>query len=54
MSSEERHRVYKMLRLKVTVQPSGVLEVSGTFGEGLELSEHEPTSANGAKCSVRS
>ena len=35
LSSEERHRVYKMLGLKVTVQPSGVLEVSGTFGEGL-------------------
>jgi hypothetical protein len=39
LSPEERHRVYQMLGLKVSVQPSGVLEVSGTFGEGLELSE---------------
>ena len=43
LSPEERHRVYKMLRLKVNVQPSGILEVSGTFGEGLELRGGEPT-----------
>jgi hypothetical protein len=54
LSPEERHRVYKMLGLKVTVQPSGVLEVSRTFGEGLELSRHEPTSASGARCSATS
>jgi len=53
LSPEERHRVYKMLGLGVTVQPSGVLEVSGTFGEALELSEYEPTSASGARCSAR-
>jgi DNA-binding transcriptional MerR regulator len=51
LSPEERHRVYKMLGLKVSVQPSGLLEVSGTFGEGLELSEGEPTRASGASTS---
>jgi site-specific DNA recombinase len=54
LSPEERHRVYKMLGLRVSVQPSGILEVSGTFGEGLQLSEHEPTPASGARCSARS
>src|SRR4029453_18622401 len=54
LSPEERHRVFKILGLKVTVQPSGVLEVSGTFGERLELSGHQPTSASGARCSARS
>src|SRR3712207_3282326 len=34
LGPEERHRVYKMLGLKVSVQPSGILEVGGTFGEG--------------------
>jgi site-specific DNA recombinase len=53
LSPEERHRVYKMLGLKVTVQPSGVLEVSGTFEEGLALSKHEPTPASGVRCSAR-
>ena len=45
LSSEERNRVYKMLGLRVTVRPGGVLEVSGTFGEGLELSKQDPTRA---------
>ena len=53
LSPEERHRVYKMLGLRVSVQPSGVLEVSGTFGEGLELCESEPTSASGASISEK-
>ena len=53
LSSEERHRVYKMLGLKVSVQPSGILEVSGTFGEGLKLCGGEPTQASGVSSSVR-
>jgi hypothetical protein len=53
LSPDERHRVYKMLGLRVTVQPSGVLEVGGTFGEGKLLSEHEPTPASGARSSAR-
>jgi hypothetical protein len=54
LSSEERNRVYKMLGLRATVRPSGVLEVSGTFGEGLELSKRSPTPASGARSSARS
>ena len=53
LSPEERHRVYKLLGLKVNVQPSGVLEVSGTFGEGLELSETEATRASGTSTSAK-
>jgi hypothetical protein len=53
LGPEERHRVYKILGLKVSVQPSGVLEVSWTFGEGLELSEGEPTVASGASTSAK-
>ena len=53
LGPEERNRVYKMLGLGVTVCPSGVLEISGTFGEGLELSESDPTRASGARSSAR-
>ena len=53
LGPEERNRVYKMLGLGVTVRPSGVLEVSGNFGEGLELSKHDPTRASGARSSAR-
>ncbi len=53
LSAEERNRVYKMLGLGVTVRPSGVLEVSGTFGEGAELSKNCPTPASGARSSAR-
>jgi site-specific DNA recombinase len=54
LSPEERHRVYKILGLKVAVQPSGMLEVSGTFGDGLVLSGSEPTRASGVRCIARS
>jgi hypothetical protein len=50
LGPEERNRVYKMLG--VTVCPSGVLEISGTFGEGLELSESDSTRASGARSSA--
>lgn len=39
--AEECHRLYKMLRLEITVQPSAILEVNGTFGAGGELSHCE-------------
>jgi hypothetical protein len=35
---EERHRLYKLLRITVIVQPDTALEVSGVFGEGLSVS----------------
>ena len=35
---EERHRLYKLLRIAVIVQPDITLEVSGVFGEGLSVS----------------
>ena len=53
LGPEERNRVYKMLGLGVTVRPSGVLEISGTFGECLKLSESDPTPASGARSSAR-
>jgi hypothetical protein len=36
---KERHRLYKMLRITVIVQPDTTLEVSGVFGEGLSVSK---------------
>jgi hypothetical protein len=35
---EERHRLYKLLRITVIVQPDTTIEVSGVFGEGLSVS----------------
>jgi hypothetical protein len=35
---EERHRLHKLLRITVIVQPDTTLEVSGVFGEGLSIS----------------
>jgi len=35
---EERHRLYKLLRITVIVQPDTTLEVSVAFGEGLSVS----------------
>ena len=34
LAPEERHQLYKMLRLNVIVRPDANLEVSGVFGEG--------------------
>lgn len=34
LAPEERHRIYKMLRLKVLVYPDGSGELSGVFGQG--------------------
>jgi hypothetical protein len=32
LSPEERHRIYKLLKLGVQMVPEGTLQVSGTFG----------------------
>jgi hypothetical protein len=41
---EERHRIYKMLMLKVLVYPDARLEVSGVLGTNPEVCLHEPLS----------
>jgi hypothetical protein len=41
---EERHHVYKMLKLRVNMHPDRMLEVSGVLGEDLGLCESEPSS----------
>jgi len=38
-TSEERHQVYKMLRLGVGVASNGSLEISGAFGNDLDFLE---------------
>ena len=35
LSGEERHQLYKMVRLKVVANVDGTLEVSGFFGSGV-------------------
>jgi site-specific DNA recombinase len=40
---EERHRIYKMLRLKVIAGSDGSVEVNGAFGGALSVCELEPT-----------
>jgi hypothetical protein len=41
LSSEERHNLYRMLRLNVSVRPDTSLEVSWVFGEEATLSNEE-------------
>jgi hypothetical protein len=41
LTPEERHQLYRMLRLEVIVRPDGDLEVSGVFGEGVPVSNSE-------------
>ncbi len=41
LTLEERHRLYKMLRLEVFVRPDSSLEIRGVFGEGTSLSNPE-------------
>ena len=45
---EERHQVYKMLRLKVTAREDGTLEVSGVFLGSLNISSVETASSSPA------
>jgi hypothetical protein len=44
MAPEDRHRVYKMLRLKVLVYPDGTGELRGMFGQGMSVGTWEITS----------
>jgi hypothetical protein len=45
---EERHQVYKMLRLKVIAHVDRTLEVTGVFAEGLSVSKLETASTWGS------
>ena len=44
LTPEERHRIYKMLRLRVILRPDAPLEVSGLFSDGLSVSKLETAS----------
>ncbi len=44
LSPEERHRIYKMLGLRVVLHPDAPLEVSGTLGDDLNVGELETAS----------
>ena len=41
LTPEERHQLYRMLRLEVVVRPDANLEVSGVFGEGVSLRDKD-------------
>jgi hypothetical protein len=41
LAPEERHQLYKMVRLEVVVRLDANLEVKGVFGEGLLVSNLE-------------
>lgn len=43
LKPEERHRFYKMLRLRVVAFPGGSLEINGAFGENGSVCQTEPT-----------
>ncbi len=49
LTSEERHRFYKMLRLKVILHPDGTMEASGAFGEDLGVSISDTKSRSRAR-----
>ena len=44
LEAEERHRVYKMLRLSTVALSDGTLEVSGAFGEDVAVCNYESAS----------
>jgi hypothetical protein len=44
LNAEERHQLYKMLRLRVTTRDDGTLEMSGVLSEDMEVGESVPTS----------
>jgi hypothetical protein len=46
MAPEDRHRVYKMLRLKILVYPDGSGELRGMFGQGMSVGPLEITSGS--------
>jgi DNA repair ATPase RecN len=44
LASEERHYIYKLLKLRVNMHPDKMLEISGVLREDLALCESEPSS----------
>jgi hypothetical protein len=44
LAPEERHYVYKLLKLRVYMHPQRMLEVSGVLREDLDLCKSEPSS----------
>jgi hypothetical protein len=44
LTPEERHRIYKLLKLKVNLLTDGTLKVSGALGDGAEVCETETVS----------
>jgi hypothetical protein len=48
LSPEERHQIYKMLRITVEVSPDGSLNVTGVLGDSF-VSEHQDERLAGAK-----
>jgi hypothetical protein len=44
LDPEERHEVYRLLRLRVTAYPDGTLLASGALGEDQRVCTHETTS----------
>jgi hypothetical protein len=52
LNSEERHRVYNMLRLKVIVRADASVEVSGVFAGPIEVGELESVKTEGTSTSV--
>jgi site-specific DNA recombinase len=44
LAPEERHDLYRMLKLRVIMHPDRMLEVSGVLGEDLGFCESEPSS----------
>jgi multidrug resistance efflux pump len=46
LEPEERHQIYKMLKLRVIVGSDGSFEVNGAFGGALSVCELEPSSSS--------
>jgi len=46
LEPEVRHRIYKMLRLRVIAESDGGVEVKGAFGGTLSVCELEPSSSS--------
>jgi hypothetical protein len=52
LTSEERHRVYKMLRLKVLLHADGSTEITGMFGGRVEAPGSSSVKTEGSSTSV--
>jgi chromosome segregation ATPase len=47
LTPEERHQLYRMLRLRVVVEPDGATQISGSFDEARAMWPSETTSGGG-------